>query len=318
MLWIAIGVVLAAVGAFAAWWVLRRRRHRLVSIVALVSEPKILDTAVLAQVAGRVWRADLGDGASPGADGFVAGDGPLNTIAHQGRMFLVNSLPQPYTPDAEQVATGITDLRSRELFLQHRAWFSCDAFGVDGRTPEPTVRELYRRLASVFVELLDENCLLVYLPESNLVFPINADTENALRADDPIAALQLTMSLPIVEVADDDPQMAQAAEMARREWPAFVAAFESRSGDAFSVKAPVSCEGNTEFIWISVTALEGDRVFGTLGNDPGSLGSLKFGSKVAVPVAELNDWLYKDRQGNLAGGFTVRVVQRAQSRKRTR
>ncbi len=190
MVLIAAGVILVAIIALVAWWAWRQRRHRLVSIVALASEPKLLDPAVLAQVAGKAWQADLGDGASPGADGFVAGEGPLNTIAHHGRMFLVNSLSQPYAPDVEQVATGITDLRSRELFLQHRAWFSCDAFGVNGRTSEAEVREMYRRLATLFVKLLDETCLLIYLPDSNLVFPINDETENALRADDPVAALK--------------------------------------------------------------------------------------------------------------------------------
>ncbi len=125
------------------------------------------------------------------------------------------------------------------------------------------------------------------------------------------------MSLPIVEVADDDPLMVQAVDDARRKWPTFVAAFEARSGDKFSVKAPLTHDGHTEFIWIAVTALEGDRIYGTLGNDPANLGSLRFGSKVAVPVSDINDWLYLDPQGKMAGGFTVSVVQSAQRRKRT-
>jgi uncharacterized protein YegJ (DUF2314 family) len=56
--------------------------------------------------------------------------------------------------------------------------------------------------------------------------------------------------------------------------------------------------------------LDGDRVYGTLGNDPGNLGSLKFGSKVSVPVADINDWCYMDPQGKVIGGFTVDVLNR--------
>ena len=59
--------------------------------------------------------------------------------------------------------------------------------------------------------------------------------------------------------------------------------------------------GNTEFIWITVTGIEGDRVYGTLGNDPGNLGSLKFGSKVSVLVADLNDWCYIGRRWQIHG-----------------
>jgi uncharacterized protein YegJ (DUF2314 family) len=110
--------------------------------------------------------------------------------------------------------------------------------------------------------------------------------------------------------------MVQAVAQARSEWPRFVAAFEARAGRNFAVKAPITHADNTEFIWIEVTALEGDRVYGELGNDPGNLGSLKFGSKVSVPLADLNDWCYMDEEGKLTGGFTVEAVQKAQRRKR--
>ena len=95
---------------------------------------------------------------------------------------------------------------------------------------------------------------LTFLPDSNMAFPINDDTEQALRSDEPVRALRETLTLPIIEVA----------------------------------------------------------------NDPGNLGSLRLGSKVSVPVADLNDWCYMSPEGNLTGGFTVEVVQRAQRRRRTR
>jgi uncharacterized protein YegJ (DUF2314 family) len=94
-----------------------------------------------------------------------------------------------------------------------------------------------------------------------------------------------------------------------------VAAYKADDGKNFAVKAPVSHAGNTEFIWIAVTALEGDRVYGTLGNEPGNLGSLKLGSKVSVPVADLNDWCYLDSQEKVAGGYTIEAVQKALRRR---
>ena len=95
MIWIVIGVILASVAAFVYWRIRARRQHRLISFVALVREPVSFDPVVLARLAGKTWKADLGDGASEGADGFVVGVGVINTISHAGRMFLVMVLHRP-------------------------------------------------------------------------------------------------------------------------------------------------------------------------------------------------------------------------------
>jgi uncharacterized protein YegJ (DUF2314 family) len=318
MIWIAIIVFLALAGGFVFWWRRRRRRSRLISFVALLREPASFDPAVLARLAGKAWSADLGDGTSEGADGFVACAGVVNTIMHDGRMFLINSFPRPYVDDPEEAAERIVDRRIRSLFAEHRAWFSCDALGVDGTTSEEEILEWYRRLGKLFVELLDENCLLILVPDADLAYPINEDTEAALRSSDPLRALQATMTVPIVEVSSDDPLMQQAVEKARRDWSRFVAAYEAKAGENFSVKAPVTYADNTEFIWITVTSLEGERIYGELANDPVNLGSLQRGSKVSVAVADLNDWCYVDDRGNLMGGFTIAAVQEAARRGRKR
>jgi hypothetical protein len=103
MVWIAIALILALIGAFVyvSWRIRRRRRPRLISFVALVREPVVFDPAILARIASKTWNADLGDGTSAGADGFVAGGGVLTIITHTGRMFSINSFPRPYTEDVE-------------------------------------------------------------------------------------------------------------------------------------------------------------------------------------------------------------------------
>ncbi len=317
MIWIAVVVTLALIGGFGFWWMRRRRRQtRLIALVALVNEPVEFDPAVLARLAGKAWGADLGDGETEGTDGFVACAGVVNTIVHQGRMFLINCFPKPYVENLEDVAEDIADQRIRQLFVEHRAWFSCDALGVDGTTGEQEILLWYRRLGKLFGELLDDNCLLIYLPEANALYPINEDTEAALRSENPLAALQATMTVPVIEVSGDDPLMQRAVEKARQSWPDFVAACEAQAGENFAVKAPVTYADNTEFIWIAVTSIEGERVYGELANEPANLGSLKLGSKVSVLVADLNDWCYLDPQGNLKGGFTIEAVQKAAQRPR--
>lgn len=320
MPWIILGVFVVLVGGGLTFWLVRRRRMRprLVSLVALLREPVTFDPVVLAKVAGKAWNADLGDGENQGDDGFVACTDVVSTIVHDGRMFLINSFPKPYVDDPEKVAVTIGDLRVRSLFAEHRAWFSCDALGVNRTTPEPEVLDWYRRLAKLFVELLDENCVAIYLPDIDRVYPINDQTETALRCDDPVAALDESVSLPIVEVSDQDPLMIEAVGKARETWSQFVAAYEAQAGETFSVKAPVSHRDKTEYIWIAVTAIEGDNIYGELANDPGDLGPLKLGSKVSVPVADLNDWCYIDSDTSLKGGFTIEAVKKAAERARKR
>jgi uncharacterized protein YegJ (DUF2314 family) len=317
MIWFAIAAPVVLIGAFLFWRARKKRREpRLIAFVALRREPVELEPAVLARLAGKAWNADLGDGDAEGADGFVVGAGPMNTIMHEGRMFLVNSFPQPYVENVDEAAAGISDLRIRSLFGEHRAWFSCDAMGVDGTTPAAEVRDQYRRLAALFAELLDDNCLLIFLPDSYRAYPINEDTDAALRSEDPVAALQDSLTVPVVEVPEDDPLMKQAVEDARREWPKFAVAYEAGAGENFTVKAPVSAGGNTEFIWITVTCIEGDLVYGELGNEPADLGDLKLGSKVSVPVATLMDWCYIDPKKGLVGGFSIEAVKKAARRKK--
>ncbi|MBS0265279.1 MAG: DUF2314 domain-containing protein, partial [Planctomycetes bacterium] len=192
---------------------------------------------------------------------------------------------------------------------------SCDTLGVDGRTSAEEIADWYRRLGRLFAELLDENCLAIFLPDESRAYPVNAETEAALRADNPLEALEETRSLPVIQVSDDDPDMIAAVQKARDSWPQFLSAFEARAGQNFSVKAPITRDGNTEFIWLDVTAVEGERIYGKLGNEPANLGALKLGSKVSTPIADLNDWGYVDTEGNMQGLYTVAVVMNAAKKK---
>ncbi len=308
--------IVATVGV-GAWWYWRRRRRRqsrLISLVALLREPVVFDPVVLARMAGKAWQADLGDGAGEGRDGFVVVAGPINTIVHGERYYLVNSMPMPYVEDPEAVSESIVDLRVQRFFREHRAWFSCDSLGVDGSTSAEEISEWYRRLAKLFAEFLDENCLLIYVPDSGRAYAINDETERALQSDDPIAALEETLTLPVIPVTADNLSMQQAVDKAQGNWPQFVAAFEAAAGEQFSIKAPISYSGTTEFIWMTVTALEGNQIFGMLANDPVNLGPLRIGSKVCVALSDLTDWCYVDSSGIFQGGFTLAAVQEASRR----
>jgi len=81
------------------------------------------------------------------------------------------------------------------------------------------------------------------------------------------------------------------------------------------VKAGITVDDVTEFIWIEVLGLEPDFIHGTLANDPVDLGDLALGSRVEVPLADLSDWAYAKGDGPPVGLFSVQAVNAARTRK---
>ncbi len=282
-----------------------------ISLVALLREPRIFEAKSLVRMIEEEWKVDLGDGKKQGADGFfVAHDLQFPIRCHK-QMFVVNQYPTPYFPNPQAFAEQIQELRLRKLVAEHKAWVSVDAVAVDGSTPAKESATLYPRMAPIFANMLDEMALVVYLPDRNRAYVYNERTDRALRAADPIAELSNTQLEPIVPIAPDDPTMLAATAKARQEWPRFVQAFARHQGDRFTIKAPIRLKDAVEFIWISVTSINGDNIIGVLANQPSNLGSLQLGSRVVVALADLNDWVYFDLEKQLQGGFTMAAVDQA-------
>jgi len=120
---------------------------------------------------------------------------------------------------------------------------------------------------------------------------------------------------PVVRVERNDPEMRVAVRQARRKWPQFAAAFERRqSGEHFSAKAPFREGGREEYMWVTVTKIEHETVYGILDNDPVDVTSLKAGQPVHFPLSELNDWLYE--YGDVVhGGFTIAVLTKEKDKR---
>lgn len=314
--WIAL-VVVAIIGAVFFW--LRRRKaaedgeHQMLSFVALLREPQYMEGVILANAANKAWNADVGNGSDEGVDGFVVGESPASLIKYHDRMILVNSFSDPYVESPEQAAQSIPDLRLRELFSEHRAWISCDALGVESFDDIEDVRAWYALLGPLLSALVDDNCLAIYLPQTNQMYPNMEETLDMLKSSDPLAALDHDAPVPVIQIRDDDPRMLAAVQEARDRWPEFLAAFEQDAGENFGVKAPITVGNNTEFIWLNVGAVENGVVYGKLANEPIDLGKLRLGSQVKTAVAEINDWAYCDSSGEPHGLFTVKVLTDAEN-----
>ena len=312
---IALIVILLGIGIFV-WWKKSRSssasEHQMLSFVALLKEPQRIEPIYIATAARKAWGADLGIGEEEGPDGFVVGEPPMPTIIvkYNERVVMVNNFPSPYVDDPEAAAASIPDLRLRKLVAEHTAWISCDAMGVEDFDDLNEVRQWYRLLGPLLSELVDDNCLAIMLPQTGQIFAHMDETLEKLKSDDPLEALQDDAPVPVVPISGDDPRMIAAVKEARDKFPIFVAAFEQRAGENFGVKAPISGGGNTEFIWLTVTAIENNVIYGELANEPMSLGDLKHGSKVRTSVSDLNDWAFI-ANGKPQGMFTVKVLAEA-------
>ena len=93
-----------------------------------------------------------------------------------GQCSLELLLAKPYCEDPPKAVESIPDTRIRSLFVEHQAWLaSATRWASTGCSLNDEIREWYRRLGRLFVELFDENCLSIYVSDLSLAFPINKE-----------------------------------------------------------------------------------------------------------------------------------------------
>jgi uncharacterized protein YegJ (DUF2314 family) len=272
----------------------------LISLVLLMRTPRYLDTAILIRVAERAWGVVL-DSDEPDAMEFVVGEMPTFVVQWSGYAFLVHSFPNPYFPDEDLSALSIADPDLRRIIAEHGAWVAVDLVGdAEGRT----VRQAYQHIGQFIAELIDDDCLAIFAPGFDWLGAIEAGVQEKLRSSDPLSAIRDAARASIVQIAADELQQSAAVAEARRRWPEFVAAFERRRDDqTFAVRAPFHVGQDVKFMWMLVTGLENDTIYGVFDNDARNVKPFRAGDRVRVPVAELNDWLYLDGD-EIVGGFS--------------
>lgn len=293
--------------------------EKMISLVQLLREPRYLDAQILAGLASRAWgravtaSVEGQDKNRPMAEGdpCVLGESPNFIVVCDGLFFSILNVAGPYVPDVQSAANSTSNLRIRQPLVEHRAWLSIDVIGGD-HDPESLVKA-YRYIGKLHAEMIDENCLAIFLPDRSRLYPMEPGMEAKLRADDPLAALEAHLPLPVIQVADDDPRMRAAVDEARRRWPEFIRAFDRRDGnDSFAVKAPISDAEHIEYMWLIVAAIENNIAYGRVDNDPLNVQGVKPGDIRRVSGSEIWDWMYLEG-GEMVGGFSVAVLRDIQS-----
>lgn len=302
----------------------------LISLVLLFRHPVYLEPATLAALASRAWatRVDVAteeDGdervAAEDARSLLIGESPHFLCSHWPALFAIHNIAHPYFIDVARAVEAAREMRVRQAIEAHGAWVSVDVVHWFGSAASPGRTLAYRLIARLLAELADENCLAVVEPAEGRVFVYDPETEAKLRSEDPLEALRDWYYPPVLAVEADDPEMQAAVEEARQHWPDFLAAFELRheapSADEppFMVKAPFSDGQHVEYMWVRVTGVENDVIYGVLENTPAEVTSVKEGSRVRVRRDNLNDWVCVI-DGKPAGAFTLKVLAQ-RSAKRT-
>ncbi len=282
------------------------------SLVLLEKEPRFLDDRLLAAIATSAWGEEFA--AKENESGrFVVGEAPTLMVKCKDGCFLVHVVPRPFWERSGNLTTHVSDVRALRALTEHQSWISVDMMGdADSALKE----RAYDRIGRLLAELAGPKSLAVVQPDTGCFRVWDSTVSETLRSAHPLDCFSAPSSAPVVQVLPDDPVMAAAVEEARRRWPEFVRVFSTRHPEQhFSVKAPVTRGGQTEHIWIDVTALAHGYVRGKLGNDPVDLNGLTLGDPISVPIASVEDWLYV-LSSEPVGGFTIPAVTSAPWRAR--
>jgi uncharacterized protein YegJ (DUF2314 family) len=112
-----------------------------------------------------------------------------------------------------------------------------------------------------------------------------------------------------ISVEEDDVEMTAAIAKARATLPHFWQVFEKpEHGETdFALKVRVTDTHGTEHFWANEIKRQPGKIMGTINNDPNIVKSVKLGSRIEIPVADISDWLYL-RGDKMIGNHTLQPL----------
>jgi uncharacterized protein YegJ (DUF2314 family) len=110
----------------------------------------------------------------------------------------------------------------------------------------------------------------------------------------------------VISIEDSDPEMNAAIAKARETLPQFWQVFDKpEHGETnFSIKVQITDKKGVEHFWTTKIEKRDGKIWGTINNDPDIVASVKFGERIAIPEADISDWLYM-RNGKMVGNRTI-------------
>jgi len=115
----------------------------------------------------------------------------------------------------------------------------------------------------------------------------------------------------VVFVSGEDEAMAWATEKAGLTLWYFIESLKNPRPEqsCFSVKIKIANEEHIEHIWLTDPEFDDEgNLFGTIGNEPGNVISVRMGDRIGVESSLVSDWMMID-SGRLIGGYTIRAIR---------
>jgi uncharacterized protein YegJ (DUF2314 family) len=128
--------------------------------------------------------------------------------------------------------------------------------------------------------------------EANRAVPKSADDHRVI-------------SRNVVAYTTADEALMAARKKARDTLPRFVSLMKSGMKATFTVKFPLTQNGNTEHIWLQVADMKGDIFIGRLANKPVNGTKYEVGQTMSVPRTDVEDWMVRT-SNEIYGGYTTR------------
>ncbi|CAN5892453.1 hypothetical protein BH11VER1_BH11VER1_01130 [soil metagenome] len=282
------------------------RQERLISIVVLLHEPMNISEHTLGKAVSKALGVKHSHDETDA--NFVVSKPPYYLVKLKSGSYVINNMSKPYFDESDKLAEEIKDPELRKAVVGHHAWFSID--WAQKQAPE-NLQRTYQDVGKIVAELAGQDALAIYSPDLDQLQLYSEGVARDLRSDDPLQAFGDFSSVSdIVSISDDDPLLKAAEAEARKGWPEFMKAFREKSGTEFVVKGRIVEGDNAEYMWLSVTSIDGEKVHGMLDNKPAIVSNLKMGQDLHIKVEDMDDWLYLDPDKKSVGGFTIKVLEK--------
>lgn len=123
-------------------------------------------------------------------------------------------------------------------------------------------------------------------------------------------------TVDIINARQGDTEMLAARDRARKAFFAQEQRFRAglQLGERLVVKAPFSLGENTEYMWVEVVSWGKAHIDGVLMSNPRYVKTVRPGSKVEVPFADIYDYIFYKPDGTEEGNETGKVLEARQKK----
>jgi uncharacterized protein YegJ (DUF2314 family) len=111
----------------------------------------------------------------------------------------------------------------------------------------------------------------------------------------------------VIAYSTADAAMNAAKAQGRKTLPRFEKMWADHAPGTFSVKIPLTQNGQTEHIWMQIDGFADNLVIGRLANEPVNGTKYKMGQDMTAQKSDIEDWMVRDGD-SIWGAYTARVM----------